>query len=112
METQGNFVAIMTRQRPLLLFAATLILANGAVLAQVPANIYDQAVVHFGRQQYAEAEQILRPALAGHPRDARALALMGLILDEQQRFAEAETFYRRALALAPDSASLGFLGWK
>jgi tetratricopeptide (TPR) repeat protein len=106
METQGNFVAIMSRQRPLLLLAATLILANFAALAQVPANIYDQAVMDFGRQKYAEAEQILRLALAEHPRDARALRLMALILDEQQRFAEAETFHRRALELAPDSASL------
>jgi tetratricopeptide (TPR) repeat protein len=106
METQGNFAPVMTRRRPLFLLAATLVLANVAVQAQVPADIYDQAVVEFGRQKYAQAEQILRPALAEHPRDARGLGLMGLILDEQQRFAEAETFHRRALALAPDSASL------
>jgi len=31
---------------------------------------------------------------------------MGLILDAQKRFAEAETFYRRALALTPHDASL------
>jgi tetratricopeptide (TPR) repeat protein len=31
---------------------------------------------------------------------------MGVILDAQKRFAEAETFYRRALALDPNSASL------
>jgi tetratricopeptide (TPR) repeat protein len=86
--------------------AASLFLAGSLAWAQVPASIYDQAVADFGRQEYAEAEQALRPAVAEHPRDARALGLMGLILDAQKRFAEAETFHRRALALAPDSASL------
>ena len=106
METQANFAPVMTRQRPLLLLAATLVLANFAVQAQVPASVYEQAVSEFTQQKYAEAEQTLRPDLAPHPRDARALGLMGLILDAQKRFTEAETFHRRALALAPDSASL------
>jgi tetratricopeptide (TPR) repeat protein len=88
------------------MLASALILAASFVLAQVPASVYDRAVADYSRQNYDEAEQTLRPALAEHPRDARALGLMGLILDEQKRFAEAETFHRRALALAPDSASL------
>jgi tetratricopeptide (TPR) repeat protein len=85
---------------------ASLFFAASLALAQVPASVYDQAVADYSRQKYAEAEQALRPALAEHPRDARALGLMGLILDAQKRFAEAEPFHRRALALALDSASL------
>jgi len=89
-----------------LLLAATLSFAASAVLAQVPASLYDRTVAAFNQQKYAEAEQALRPALAESPHDASALCLMGVILDAQKRFAEAEPFYRRALVLAPNSASL------
>ncbi|MGO8791035.1 MAG: tetratricopeptide repeat protein [Terriglobia bacterium] len=106
MEAQGNFAAIMIRRRPLLMLAASLALAASAVLAQVPASVYNQAVADFDQQRYAEAEQTLRPALSEHPHDARGLGLMGLILDAQKRFVEAEAFHRRALVLAPNSAAL------
>jgi tetratricopeptide (TPR) repeat protein len=96
----------MSATRRFSMHSASLILAASTVLAQVPASVYDRAVADFGQQKYAEAEQTLRPALAQQPRDARALGLMGVILDAQKRFAEAETFYRRALAFAPNSASL------
>ena len=100
-----KLAAIMTRKRPLLMLTASLILAASAG-AQVPTSVYDRVVADFDEQRYAEAEQTLWPALAEHPRDDRALVLMGVILDAQERFAEAETFYRRALTLAPNSASL------
>ena len=103
-EYEGGYTRLESRHFRVL--AASLFLAASFALAQVPASVYDRAVADFGQQRYAEAEQILQPALAEHPRDARALGLMGLILDAQKRFAEAETFHRRALALAPDSASL------
>lgn len=96
----------MRSTRRFITATASLFLATSLALAQVPQSVYDQAVADFGQQKYTEAEQALRPAVAEHPRDARALGLMGLILDAQKQFTEAETFHRRALALAPGSASL------
>jgi tetratricopeptide (TPR) repeat protein len=106
MKTYDHRAAFVTRKRPVLMLAATLILAASVTLAQVPASVHNQVVGDFDQQNYAEAEQTLRAALAEYPRDAHALGLMGVILDAQKRFAEAETFHRRALALAPNSASL------
>jgi len=85
---------------------ASLFFALSPASAQIPPAVYDQAVADFDQQKYAEAERTLRAALAEHPHDARALGLMGLILDGQKRFAEAETFYRRAVELAPRDATL------
>jgi tetratricopeptide (TPR) repeat protein len=96
----------MTWTRFFVVLTASLFLAASLALAQVPPSVYDRAVADLDQQKYAEAEQILRPALAEHPRDVGALGLMGVILDAQKRFAEAETFYQRALALAPNSPSL------
>jgi len=88
------------------LLAAILLLTLSPAAAQVPSAVYDRAVADLDQQNYAEAERVLEPALAEHPHDARALGLMGLILDGQRRFAEAETFYRRALESAPSDASI------
>jgi len=96
----------MSAEPRFMLQAASLLLAAALALAQVPASVYDRALADFDEQNYAAAEQALRPSLAGHPHDARGLSLMGLILDAQKRFAEAETFHRRALELAPNSAAL------
>jgi Flp pilus assembly protein TadD len=49
---------------------------------------------------------MLGTALKTHPREARALGLMGVILDAQKRYPEAESYYQRALNLNPNSAPL------
>ncbi len=86
--------------------SATLVLGASIVLAQVPPGVYDQAVDEFNHQKYQEAEETLKAALREHPQDARAVGLMGVILDAQKRYAEAENYYRRAIELLPNSASL------
>jgi tetratricopeptide (TPR) repeat protein len=73
---------------------------------QVPTSVYEQALDSLGRGESAEAEKLLRPALREHPRDARALGLMGVILDAQQRYDDAERYYKLALDVNPDSVSL------
>jgi Flp pilus assembly protein TadD len=58
------------------------------------------------RTASCRAEETLRLALRKHPSDSRALGLLGVILDAQNRFEEAERCYRRALPQAPTSAPL------
>jgi tetratricopeptide (TPR) repeat protein len=86
--------------------AASLFLAASSAVAQVPDSVYERAVADFDQQKYTEAEETLRPALAGHPRDARALGLMGVILDAQERYDEAERYYNLALQVEPNAAFL------
>src|SRR4051794_38297487 len=70
-------------------------------LAQVPAAD-PVALLEAGR--LPDAERVLRSELARAPSDARALMLMGVVLDSSKRYAEAEPFYRRAVKAAPDAA--------
>lgn len=100
----------MSQRRVLPLFLCFLLVLPGSssFFAQRPtsASVYDQATTAFQQGKLAEAEQTLRSALINHPRDVRALGLLGVILDAEKRFEEAERYYTRALALAPASAAL------
>ena len=60
------------------------------------------AVDAMRRGDLAAAEQLLR----AHPADADALAILGVVLDQEKKYPEAETAYRQALTLAPHSPSL------
>jgi tetratricopeptide (TPR) repeat protein len=73
---------------------------------RVPTAVYEQALDSLRKGEPAGAEKVLRPALREHPRDARALGLMGVILDARQRYDEAERYYNLALDLNPHSVSL------
>ncbi len=73
---------------------------------QTPTSVYEQALAALEKGEAREAEKVLRPALREHPRDARALGLMGVILDAQQRYDEAERYYNQAVEVNPHSASL------
>ncbi len=92
--------------RALCALVVSLLLAAHIGLAQVPDSVYDRAVEDFGQQKYAAAEAILRPALAEHPRDARSLGLMAVILDAHERYEEAERCYSLALEVDPHDAPL------
>src|SRR6266496_3585416 len=68
---------------------------------------------HFGsitssieQGKYREAEQGLRGILQASPGDLRALSLLGVVLDSQGRYPEAEAAYLKAIKLAPDSSVL------
>ena len=74
--------------------------------AQVPASVYQQVAGAFRAGKFSEAEQVLRPALREHSNDADALGWMGVILDAEKRYDEAESFYGRALKLDPNSPAL------
>ena len=79
-----------------------------ALLAQdaIPVAVYEQVATAFQQGRLVEAEQMLGTALKTHPREARGLGLMGVILDAQRRYSEAESYYQRALKLTPNSAPL------
>jgi tetratricopeptide (TPR) repeat protein len=73
---------------------------------QIPSSVYEQVAGAFEQGDFGEAERLLRPALQDHPGDSRALGLMGVILDAEKRYDEAEGFYQQALKLDPHSAAL------
>jgi len=52
------------------------------------------------------AESKLRAEIQAHPDDVEALSFLGVALDGEKKFAEADSFHRRALALAPRSNSI------
>jgi len=62
------------------------------------------AAIEQGR--LADAEKALRGILQSSPDDLHALSLLGVVLDSQQRYKEAEAAYLKAAGLAPNSASL------
>jgi tetratricopeptide (TPR) repeat protein len=73
---------------------------------QNPPSAYERVAGALKQGDFGAAEQVLRSALREHPDDSRALGLMGVILDAQKRYDEAEGFYERALKMDPHSASL------
>lgn len=61
----------------------------------------EQAVAAISAGELTRAESLLRAALAASPRDADALNLLGVVRAQQQRAAEAERLFQRAVASAP-----------
>ncbi len=67
---------------------------------------YDQITAAYQEGRLEDAELQLRKFLEIRPADVRALGLMGVVLDGQKRYDEAESYYLKAVQLAPNSASL------
>lgn len=85
-----------------------LFLASAFLVAQqssVEAAL-DEATSDFAQRRIAEAENRVDGLLKEHPADLRALILKGAVLDAQQRYNDAESYYQRALKLAPNSAQV------
>lgn len=79
------------------LFACTL-------LAQPAAKpSLDAAAEAYQQGKIADAQQILEILLKSQPNDPGALVLMGVVLDAEQRYQDAEGYYRLALKMAPSS---------
>jgi len=73
---------------------------------QLLSSTYDQITEAFRKGKLAEAEQTLRSVLRSHPKEVQALGLLGVVLDAQNRYEEAERSYTQSLELAPNSAAL------
>src|SRR5690349_7239001 len=64
------------------------------------------AVAALERGDLANAEQSLQGLLNTRPNDAAALGVLGVVLDQEKKYREADGVYRRALAVSPRSAAL------
>jgi tetratricopeptide (TPR) repeat protein len=100
------------------LLLAGLILAQPTPIeAQSPAKppvspALRSATAALDREDFPAAESALRTELKAHPADTEALSLLGLALDGQKQFTEADATHRRAIAAAPRSATiLSRYGW-
>jgi tetratricopeptide (TPR) repeat protein len=91
---------------PIWILVASLLWFATSQFAQIPSRALREAIADLNEQKYQEAEMILKAVLREQPREATALGLMGVALDGQKRFAEAEKFYSQAVKLSPGSASL------
>jgi tetratricopeptide (TPR) repeat protein len=89
-----------------LLLAVSLFLFASRHSAQVPSSAYQEVIADLNGHKCPEAEAGLKIILNRYPDDATALGLMGVALDGQKRYAEAEEFYTRAVHLSPGSTSL------
>ncbi|MFL6352654.1 MAG: tetratricopeptide repeat protein [Bryobacteraceae bacterium] len=83
-------------------------LASIVLFAQEPAgeSALEAAASDFAQGRIAEADSRVDAILKDHPADLRALILKGAVLDSQQRYNDAESYYHRALKLAPNSAQV------
>ncbi|HVN77540.1 MAG TPA: tetratricopeptide repeat protein [Terriglobia bacterium] len=100
--------SLESAMRYLCQLTAVLLLISVPLEAQtgIPPSIYEQITTAFKAGEYQKAEQQLKQILENHPRDVRAMSLLGAVLDSQKKYEEAETVYQQALKLAPGSASL------
>jgi tetratricopeptide (TPR) repeat protein len=80
----------------------------GMLLSQAPAppTALDEATAAFEQGRADEADQKLNTFLKSHPTDLRALLLKAAVLDSLEHWGDAETYYQRALKLAPGSAQV------
>ena len=69
-------------------------------------TVFRDALAAAQRGDFRAAEQKLRTQVAAHPDDAPALSLLGVVLDNLNRFQEGTEFHRRAVAAAPRSADI------
>src|SRR4051794_33001299 len=85
---------------------AVLMLSIAAGRAADDRTVFRDALAAVQRGDFQGAEQKLRTELAAHPDEAPALSLLGVALDNLNRFQEAVEFHRRAVAAAPRSADI------
>jgi len=88
--------------------AIVLLVAIGPIVAQtgdVNLNRLTEAAGAINDSQLPRAEELLNAVLATSPRDADALNLLGVVRAKQNRPADAERLFRRALASLPSHLS-------
>jgi tetratricopeptide (TPR) repeat protein len=71
------------------------------VFAPLRAQNPSEAIALQQAGRLPEAEQAWRQVVQQNPRDAEALASLGVVLSRQEKYGEAASAYRKALALKP-----------
>ncbi len=91
-----------------LLFGLLICLFNGTGISQSvnTKDPYASITSAYEQGRYPEAEKLLRALLGKNPSDVQALSLLGVVLDAQKKFGEAEKAYLKAIEFAPTSAAL------
>ncbi len=64
------------------------------------------AIAALERGDYSSAEQILQAHLHLQPKDGAALGVLGVVLDQEKKYGEADEIYHRALANSPPDPAL------
>ena len=91
--------------------AAVLACAVALQSLQAQEDAVAPAVAALERGDYSSAEQILQTRLRLQPKDGEALAILGVVLDQEKKYSEADEVYRRALANSqPEPALLNNFG--
>lgn len=96
----GSMRLFLRRALPLLLIACVL------SLSAAQQDAVSGAVEALQRGDLRGAEQTLRAELKARPNDVMALGVLGVVLDQEKNYTEAEAVYRRGMALTPRSAGL------
>lgn len=86
--------------------AATLTCALALRTCLAQEDSVGLAVAALERGDYSSAEQIMQARLRIQPKDSAALAVLGVVLDQEKKYAEAAEVYRRALANSPPDPAL------
>lgn len=82
--------------------SCVLLLVIGGFAAELSPGIRE-ALSALQRGDFPAAETTLRSELRARPGDGAALTLLGVALDNQKKFQEAEEAHRRAAAVSPNS---------
>lgn len=86
---------------------AGVVLAGGAADTAIPQDHARAAAIQLERQGHmAEAKQAWQAILRTQPRNAEAMAQLGVLAAHEEHYAEAISWYRKALAIAPDYPQL------
>jgi tetratricopeptide (TPR) repeat protein len=85
---------------------ALLIASPPSCFPQLSAVPYDQVEALFHEGKFPQAEHVLRAALAEHPRDARLLDWLGITLDQEHEYSEAERYYLTAVRFSPNTPAI------
>lgn len=88
------------------LLLASLLIFSPSLWAQVPRSVYEKVGAEIQKGEFSLAEAQLRAALTRHPQDAHAMGMLGVVLDQEKKYSEAEVYYHKALKLDPNSVSI------
>jgi tetratricopeptide (TPR) repeat protein len=72
----------------------------------VPGSVYEQVDAELQQGHLAAAEAELRVALKSYRKDPHVLGMLGVVLDAERKYKEAEVYYAEALHIEPRSPSL------